>query len=89
MTGPSGISTIITWTRKGIQCEADQRHAEIIIQELGLETAKSVDTPFAKDSSGVAKDVIWEDSAYRALAARSNYLGQDRPDTQYASTEVR
>ena len=37
----------------------------------------------------MTKDAIWENTAYRALTARSNYLGQDRPDLQYASKEVR
>ena len=30
------LSRIITWTEEGIRYEADQRHAEIIIRQLGL-----------------------------------------------------
>eukprot|EP00969_Alexandrium_andersonii_P096212 4248494-Alexandrium_andersonii.AAC.1 len=30
-----------------------------------------------------------EATRYRALAARANYLAQDRPDVQYATKELR
>ena len=32
---------IVEWTDEGIRYEADQRHAEIIIRELGLRKGKS------------------------------------------------
>ena len=40
------LNRFVHWTEEGIEYEADQRHAEIIIQELGLkEESKSVNTP--------------------------------------------
>ena len=34
------LNRIITWGPKGIDFEADQRHAEILCQDLNLESAK-------------------------------------------------
>ena len=40
------LKRIITYTEEGIEYEADQRHAEIIVKQMGLEgEAKSVITP--------------------------------------------
>ena len=79
------------------ELEADLRHAELIIEQLGLKDSKPVVTP------GVDMDVeclAWTDepegeelgqaeaSVYRAIAARCNYLQPDRPDIQYAVKEV-
>ena len=43
------LNRIIEWREDGIHLEADQRHAEIIIKELGLEDAKGSDVPGSKD----------------------------------------
>ena len=42
------MNKIVRWTPAGIELEADPRHAEIVIRELGLEQAKPVTTPGAK-----------------------------------------
>ena len=39
------LNRIIRWTQKGWEYEADQRHAELIVREMGMESAKSVKTP--------------------------------------------
>lgn len=40
------LSRVITWTEEGIEWEADQRHAEIIVRDLGLNSgSKGVSTP--------------------------------------------
>ena len=40
------LNRIITWCdHKGVQCEADQRHAEILIETMGVKDAKAVSTP--------------------------------------------
>ena len=86
------LNRIIAWTPTGIRYEADQRHAEIIIESLGLSNAKGVDTP------GVSENKLSDDDSeplpkhehtmYRAAAARCNFLGLDRPDIQYAAKEI-
>jgi len=40
------LNRVIHWTPEGIEYEADQRHAEIIISELGLGTGSNgISTP--------------------------------------------
>ena len=39
---------IIRWTPEGIELEADPRHAEIVIKELGLEGSKAIKVPGAQ-----------------------------------------
>ena len=84
--------------------EPDQRHAEIVIRELGLEGAKAVNSPGSRDelnqasSPGDAAAVEVVDglpsmaprdaTAYRGITARPNYLAQDRANIQYACKEA-
>lgn len=83
------LNRIIEWTDEGIIYEADQRHADIIIRDLGLERSNPVVTP------GENKDIKDEQplsprdaSMYRALVARGLYLSQDRSDICYAVKEL-
>ena len=85
------MNRIVTWTPEGIKYEADQRHGEIILKQLGLqeEGAKAVLTPGVKQELGTTEEEleelsIKEASLYRAMTARGNYLSQDRSDVQYA-----
>ena len=45
------LNRIIEWHPEGLTYEADQRHAEIVIKELQLETAKAVATPGTRDDA--------------------------------------
>lgn len=82
------------WTDKGITYEADQRHADIVIKELGLDNAKSVTTPSNReDIDKMLADIgselpPGESTQYRALAARLHYFALGRSDIQYATEEV-
>ena len=127
------LNRIISWGGDGITYEADQRHAEILVKEMGVKNA--VLTPGSRDDAGkagppnveatkvtvvpefhgkramyklntnVCQELKFEDfgdnladgdsylakheaSRFRALAARANYLAQDRPDIQYSVKEV-
>ncbi len=52
-----------------------------------MEKGKGVNTPGTNaEESGQVK--IGESSQHRGLAARGNYLSQDRPDIQFASKEI-
>ena len=42
------LKQIVRWTPTGMELEADPRHADIVIRELGLEQAKPVTTPAVK-----------------------------------------
>ena len=43
------LNRIIRVTSKGLLYEPDPRHAELLIKNLGLENAKSQDTPGVKE----------------------------------------
>ena len=89
------LNRVIRWTKDGITYEPDQRHAELIIADLGLESAKSVTTPGTKEDVAKAEEENsqeWlkpltptEVTMFRGICARLNYLALDRPDLQYAA----
>ena len=39
------LNRVITWTDQGLTDEADQRHAEIIIEAMGVKDGRAVTTP--------------------------------------------
>merc|ERR1711954_396898 len=72
------LNRVVHWTSRGIGYEADQRHAELILQQLSLGTAsKPVGVPSAQTTC-TNEDLLCASDAviYRALAARANYLSQ-------------
>ena len=67
--------------------EADLRHAEIIVQQLGLENAKALSVPSADEVKRPDdEDELNSEytTQYKSIVARANYLAADRPDIQYA-----
>ena len=87
------LNRTIRVTPSGWEYEADQRHADLIINGLNLKEAKGVSSPGEEEKPWQeeenaealgAKDA----SQYRTLAARANYLAADRGDIQYATKEV-
>jgi hypothetical protein len=72
-----------------MEYEVDQRHAEIILAELGLGMgSKSVTTPgvhMKKEEIVEEVELVGKQrSQYRGMVARANYLAQDRCDIQFA-----
>ena len=43
------LNRILTWTDAGIQWEADPRHVEMLVKQLGLAEAKVLNIPMPKD----------------------------------------
>ena len=91
------LNRIIRAVPTGWEYECDQRHAEIILEELDLKKCKPVGTPGVEDT--LKRSV--EDEAhgaiplspaaatqYRGLTARANYMAQDRAEIQYAVKEL-
>ena len=78
----------------GLEYEGDPRHAELVVRQLGLESAKGVSTPGvdwkeADVDETQEEELTGEDAkAYRMIAARMNYMSFDRPDAQYAIKEA-
>ena len=83
------LNRVLEWTSEGLRYEADQRHAEIIIKQLGLRVdSKAVSTPSVAligDESELSSD---QATMYRAMVARANYLSQDRGDIAFAVKEL-
>ena len=83
------------WTPAGIEYEPDQRHAEIIIKEMGVEGAKpatcsgTTETPEEAELIAASLEMSSSDAtAYRGLAARLNFLAQDSPILQFTAKHV-
>ena len=78
------LNRVVQWNELGIKYEADVRHVEIILRDLGInEDSNNSRVPGTSE-------IDWElrgkklgikmSTAYRALVARGIYLGQDRSD---------
>ena len=86
------LNRIVRRTEEGCEWEPDPRNSELIIQHLGMENAKPVNSPGAKIDRTVEQDEEElhgeEATAYRAVAARANFLFTDRADVQVSSKEI-
>ena len=76
-------------TDRGWEYEPDQRHAEMIVEQLGSKEAKAVDAPTEEEKKWEAEEDAQELSpdrqrSFRSVAARRNYIAADRPDLMYA-----
>ena len=87
------LNRVIRVDHEGWHYEVDQRHAELLIKQLGLTEAKGVSTPGEGDKPWMEEKVNEalrgrEVTEFRAMAARANYLAQDRSDIQYAAKKL-
>ena len=75
-----------------IEWEADPRHTEIIIKQMGLTfSSKCVATPGVKvkPSSESERPLSSDETTlFRSVCMRANFLALDRPEIQYASKEI-
>ena len=75
----------LKFTEMGLEFTADGKHRDTILDELGLELeSKSLGCPALRadkmDEAADEDELPKEDVAiFRSVAARSNYLGMDRP----------
>ena len=81
------LNRIIRWETDGLCYEADQRHAELAVKELGLENCKAVTTPGCRescvdnvDADGDGQTMLGPDEAksFRSITARKT-LSCPRP----------
>ena len=87
------LNRVIRVSSEGWEYEPDQRHAEIIIAELGLNDAKAVasagdDEHKWEEQENAAPLSGQQSSRFRSIAARVNYLSADRPDLMYSAKEA-
>ena len=78
-----------------LEVEADSRHAEIIVADLGLQNSRGIDAPAAKLSADQqmkdSKSPLLERERcekFRSLTMRGSYLAQDRIDLNEASKNL-
>ena len=90
------LNQTIRWTATGIEYEPDQRHAAIIIKEMGMENAKPSTSPGSAETPDEAKlmaaspEISASDAtAYRGLAARFKFLAQDSSILQVTANKYR
>ena len=78
--------------RERIEYEADPRHAELMIHQLGLSCSSlSVSTPSEKSKPGVDLCTVLNNAdhtLYRSATMRLCYLALDRADLQFPSKEL-
>ena len=80
----------ICWTNRGVTIEADGKHVDQLLHDLGMLDCNSVNSPVTvspKDDQGELLDVV-QARLYRKSAARIAYLSQDRPDLSHASCDL-
>ena len=88
------FNRVVRFTSAGVEVECDPRHAELVIEQLGLEGRRGLSTPGidALDDFDLEKpeDELseGEKTSYRAIAARMNYMAMDRPDITYSVKEA-
>ena len=90
------LGRIIKWTDWGVTCEADPKHRKIVMEALGLEEdSKSLMAPGTKEDKTETQNREnseernpTNDTKFRAIAARLNYIAADMPDIQFATKEA-
>ena len=83
---------------KGFWIETDPRHVREVIKALGLEGASPAPTPGevakgetrVEDNEGSIDPELEQEETtmFRAVAARLNFLSQDRPDKTFATMKL-
>lgn len=88
------LNRVVTCDEAGWKLEADPRHAELIIEQLGVGDLRPAATPGVDGANEVDREddieIVGADATrFRGVAARCNYLEFDRPGIQYATKEIR
>ncbi len=69
--------------------EADERRAEILMEDVGIdEGSRGVVTSRSNSKGGQDVQGDESESRFREVAATGNYLSQDRMDTQLAAKDI-
>ena len=87
------LGRVLRITEDGWELEADQRHAELVVRQLGLEGARPVTSPGEDVKEHLVNEYCEalsgsKATGYRAIAARINYLAADRAGVAFAAKEV-
>ena len=85
------VNRCVEWRSDGIHYEPDPRHAEIIIDEMGVQNSSPVVLPGIKTSIIPQEDYPVPKpelaTRFRRVIARANFQSKDRIEIQYATKE--
>jgi hypothetical protein len=87
------LNRTLKWTGEALTLSADPKHVQEILKAFNLtQESRGISIPVDPDAISPEDEeemlVGKEITNFRGLAARANYLGQDRCDVQYAAKEV-
>ena len=87
------LNRIVRCDGIGWTLEADPRHAELVIEQLGVGDLRAAATPGIDGIEEVNTDddvdITGADATiFRGVAARCNHLAFDRPDIQFPTKEI-
>ena len=86
----------LKWDLDGLKYAADPKHVKIMMEATGLtEESKQSEVPGLREddleknlTEGDQKMPKDEATGFRSIAARGNYLAQDRPDIQFSTNRL-
>ena len=79
------LNRCVMCSDSGLTWEADPRHAELVVAELGLHTSsETTDEPRRRCTTGPRGTGIRWAKTYHSVSARLAYLASDRPDIAFA-----
>jgi hypothetical protein len=88
------LNRIVRWTPQGYELEGDPRHAELVVEQLGVQDLPSLSAPGidcveadAGDEDDIELDAV-KAKLYRGIAARCKHLAVERPELQFAVKEL-
>ena len=86
------LNRVLEWDDDGIQIEADPRHVELILRDMGMEKCNGstciADVDGREEEGDEQTLTSQEATSFRSIVARCNFLAADRVDIQFACKEV-
>ena len=84
------LTRCLEWKPDGIYVEADPKHSELIVSDMGLKGASGINAPSVKvdPDPGSPLLISFDATNYSRVVARCNFLAADRADIQQAATKV-
>ena len=86
------LNRLVRKTKEGCGVEADQRHCELVIEQMDVAKERVLSTPGSDEAENEKEEGEelqgGQVRQYRATSARLNYLAQDRGDITYPVKEA-
>jgi len=84
------LNRIVRWEHGEVSFEADPKHVKKMLKDMKLQECKAVLTPGTKEARKQEDTKLagGKKKMFRSVAARANYLAQDRADIRFATKEL-